>query len=268
MIQFAGTGPQQEESNERNLTVGIDAEIQGGDDVMDREEMKRLVGCKAATYVTDGMVVGLGTGSTAAFAIEAIGGRVQEGLRIRGVPTSVASEGLARKAGIPLTSLAECPEVDLTIDGADEVDRQGNLIKGRGGALVREKVVALASRGYVIVVDEGKLVDRLGVAVPLPVEVVPFAWHRCQQAIERMGGLVELRRQDERPFVTDNGNYILDCRFWPLPEPSQLGQRLKAMVGVVEHGLFLDMDPIVLVAGRQGVVERTPCFGGHGTQRC
>ncbi len=231
------------------------------EEVMEREELKRLAGYRAAEYVADGTVVGLGTGSTTAYAIEALGARVREGLRIRGIPTSVASERLAREAGIPLTSLKECPEVDLTIDGADEVDRQGNLIKGGGGALFREKVVALASRRYVIVVDDGKLVDRLGVAVPLPVEVVPFAWHRCQQAIERMGGMVEIRRSNGVPFVTDNGNYVLDCRFFPLPDPSQLGQRLRGIVGVVEHGLFLDMDPIVLVAGRQGVVERAPCFG-------
>lgn len=234
---------------------------------MEREQLKRLAGYRAAEYVTDGMVVGLGTGSTTAHAIEALGGRVREGLRIRGIPTSVASEGLAREVGIALTSLEECPEVDLTIDGADEVDRQGDLIKGRGGALLREKVVALASRRYVIVVDEGKMVDRLGVAAPLPVEVVPFAWRQCQQAIERMGALVELRRGDGIPFVTDNGNYVLDCRFFPFPDPPRLGQRLKAIVGVVEHGLFLDMHPVVLVAGRQGVVERNPRFGGHSAPR-
>ncbi|MFQ5988910.1 MAG: ribose-5-phosphate isomerase RpiA [Candidatus Methylomirabilales bacterium] len=234
---------------------------------MQREELKRLAGYRAAEYVANGMVVGLGTGTTAAYAIEALGRRVSAGLRIRGVPTSTASEDLAKQTGIPLTSLDECPRVDLTIDGADEVDPQGNLIKGRGGALLREKVVALASRRIVIAVDEGKLVDRLGVAVPLPVEVVPFAWNRCQQAIERMGALVELRRGTGAPFVTDNGNHVLDCRFWPLPDPSQLGQRLKAMAGVVEHGLFLDMDPIVLVAGQQGVVERTPCFSGNGALR-
>lgn len=232
---------------------------------MERQELKRLAGYRAAEYVGDGMVVGLGTGSTAAYAIEALGGRAREGLRIRGIPTSIASEHLARQAGIPLTSLDECPKIDVTIDGADEVDRQGNLIKGRGGALLREKVVALASRRYLIVVDDGKLVDRLGVAAPLPVEVVPFAWQRCQQAIERMGGLVEIRRKNGGPFVTDNANYVLDCRFWPLPEPSQLGQRLKGMVGVVEHGLFLDMDPTILVAGRHGVVERTSSFGRHAT---
>jgi ribose 5-phosphate isomerase A len=237
------------------------------EEVMEREELKRLAGYRAAEYVVDGTVVGLGTGSTTAYTIEVLGARVREGLRIRGIPTSVDSERLAREAGIPLTSLEECPQVDLTIDGADEVDRQGNLIKGRGGALFREKVVALASRRYVIVVDDGKLVDHLGVAVPLPVEVVPFAWHRCQQAIERIGGLVEIRRSNGGPFVTDNGNYILDCRFFPLPDPSQLGQRLRGIMGVVEHGLFLDMDPIVLVAGRQGVVERAPCFGGHGRLR-
>lgn len=239
----------------------------GGDNVIEREELKRLAGYRAAEYVADGTVVGLGTGSTTAYAIEALGARVREGLRIRGIPTSLASERLARETGIPLASLEECPDVDLTIDGADEVDRQGNLIKGRGGAMFREKVVALASRRYVVVVDDRKLVDRLGVAVPLPVEVVPFAWHRCQQAIERMGGLVEIRRSNGGPFITDNGNYVLDCRFWPLPDPSRLGHRLRGIVGVVEYGLFLDMDPIVLVAGRQGVVERAPCFGGHGTLR-
>ncbi|MEE8242891.1 MAG: ribose-5-phosphate isomerase A [candidate division NC10 bacterium] len=127
--------------------------------------------------------------------------------------------------------------------------------------------MALASRRYVIVVDDGKLVNHLGVVVPLPVEVVPFAWHRCQKAIERIGGMVEIRRSNGGPFVTDNGNYILDCRFFPLPDPSQLGQRLRGIVGVVEHGLFLDMDPIVLVAGRQGVVKCAPCFGGHGRPR-
>ena len=192
------------------------------------------------------MTVGLGTGSTAAHVIRMLGRRVREGLAVRGVPTSEASAMLARAVGIPLADLNEVERVHLAIDGADEVDRQRRCIKGGGGALLREKIVASASDRLVIVVDSGKTVERLG-AFPLPVEVVPFACGQVQRRMRALGASVELRAGAEGPFPTDEGNRILDCCFGDIADASALAAQLDAVPGIVEHGLFIDMADDVIV---------------------
>ena len=218
-----------------------------------QDHLKKIAAHQAAEYVKDKMVVGLGTGSTAALAVEAIARKVREGCRILGIPTSVETENLAKRLGVPLTTLEAHPEVDVTIDGADEVDPNFNLIKGLGGALLREKIVASATKQEIIVVDESKLVERLGTHAPVPVEVVPFGWTRCRKELQALGGKVELRYQGSAPFVTDNGHYILDTWFGPLVDPYRLAEVIEAIVGVVEHGLFLDMAHVVIVGREEGV---------------
>jgi len=171
-----------------------------------------------------------------------------------GIPTSVRTERLARKLGLPLVTLEEHPEVDLTIDGADEVDPQLNLIKGLGGALTREKVVASASREVLIVVDHSKRVERLGTRAPIPVEVLRFGWKPVARKIEKLGAKPQLRLTDEKPFITDEGNYILDCRFPEgIADPYELDRALNGIAGVVEHGLFLGLADLVIVASPSGV---------------
>ena len=222
---------------------------------------KELAARRAVDYVVDGMVVGLGTGSTADFAIRALGERARsEGLDIRCVPTSLASARLGEQVGLDIRSLEDCPAIDLTIDGADEVDPRLDLIKGLGGALLREKIVAGASARVVIIVDASKRVERLGTRSPLPVEVVPFAWTLARQRLMELGPRVE-RRQDPQgqPFVTDNGNYILDCRFTEgIADPGGLEPQVNAIPGVVENGLFIGLVDAVVVGdhGRCQVLER------------
>ncbi|GAA3404272.1 ribose-5-phosphate isomerase RpiA [Paenibacillus hodogayensis] len=217
-------------------------------------EAKRLAAEKAASYVRDGMTVGLGTGSTASWAIKRLGERVREGLSIRAVATSVESERLAEASGISLVPFAEVQRIDVTIDGADEVDPHWNLIKGGGGALLREKIVAAASGRLIVVVDESKLVRRLG-AFPLPVEVVSFGHELTIQALERLGCRPVLRLSDNRPFVTDGGHYIADCRIGAIHGHRQLHERLNAIPGVVENGLFMQMASQVIVGFRDGTVR-------------
>jgi ribose 5-phosphate isomerase A len=210
----------------------------------------------AAALVEDGMTVGLGSGSTASLAVAALARRVSQGLRITGIPTSEKTAGLARGLGIPLSTLADRGRVALTIDGADEVELGTlDLIKGLGGALLREKLVAAATVRLVIVVDESKLVDRLAAdSRPLPVEVVIFAWQTTARRLESLGADATLRlAADGQPFVTDQGNYTLDCRFGSVPPARELQPRLDATVGVVEHGLFLGMTSQVIVGGPGGV---------------
>jgi len=222
---------------------------------VDRDQLKKEAAESAVAQVQDGMIVGLGTGSTAWFAVEAVGRRVAQGLRIVGIPTSEYTGQHAHSLGIPLTALDENPRIDLTIDGADEVEKSTlDVIKGGGGALLREKIVASASKRLVIVVDEAKLVDHLGAGFPVPVEVVPFGWETTAKRVADLGGNPTRRlAQDGKPYLTDGGHYILDCRFGPIASPPRLDAELNAVVGVVEHGLFVGMASQVIVAGTEGI---------------
>jgi ribose 5-phosphate isomerase A len=223
---------------------------------LDRDELKRRAAERAVEYVESGMVVGLGHGSTAAWAVRRLAELLRAGeLRdILGVPCSSRVEQEARALGLPLTSLDDHSAVDLTIDGADEVDPHLNLIKGGGGALLREKIVAQASAREIIVVDESKLSPVLGTRSPLPVEVVPFGWHTQRAYLESLGARVTVRRGDDgRAFSSDHGNLILDCDFGPIAEAAELARRLQARAGIVEHGLFLGLATEVIVATAGGV---------------
>jgi ribose 5-phosphate isomerase A len=224
---------------------------------MDRDTQKRTAAEAAAALVQDGMLVGLGTGSTAYFAIEALVSRVHEGLRIRAIPTSERSAAQARAGGIPLTSFAEHRRLDITIDGADEIQLGSlNLIKGLGGALLHEKIVAAATRRLVIVADDTKLVDQLGGTVPVPIEVVPFGWETTADRLRHLGIDPQPRRDAAgQLYCTDGGNRILDCRFGSIADPAGLDQALSQIVGVVETGLFIGMAHHAFVAGDGGVRE-------------
>ena len=226
---------------------------------MDADSMKREAAQRALQFVEDGMIVGLGTGSTAAQFIDLLGEKVSDGLNITGVATSAATERQARAAGITLTTLDEEPEIDLTVDGADEIDQSLRLIKGGGGALLREKIVASASEMVVIIADQSKLVERLG-AFPLPVEVVPFGYKVSLAMIEDIAdelGLEGTVRQrlgeDGKPFVSDGGNFILDCSFGVLDDPEVLAELLPFTPGVVDHGLFIGLADQAVIAGENGV---------------
>ena len=203
------------------------------------------------------MIVGLGTGSTTNYAIEGLGRMVKEGLDIRGVPTSLATERLARQLGIPLVTLEDVEMVDVTIDGADEVDPDMDLIKGMGGALLREKVVAYHSAEEIIIVDDSKLVERLGTKSPLPVEVAQFGHSKTRKVMEGLGCIAELKGRSQ-PFLTDNGNLVYECRFEEgIEDPGLLDADLRSIPGVVESGLFLDLATKVVVASDDGVAVRT-----------
>ncbi len=211
---------------------------------------------EAVKMVKDGMVVGLGTGSTANYAIEALGRMVAKGLRIKGVATSKATEQLARKVGIPITTLEEVDGIDLTIDGADEVAPNFDLIKGMGGALLREKIVAFASKQEVIIVDDSKLVSVLGARTPLPVEVVPFGHTRTRDSLEGLGCKAALKGGGV-PFITDNGNLIYECKFESIGDAEMLEAEIDMIPGVVESGLFVDLATKVVVASSKGVEVRS-----------
>ncbi|HET6305546.1 MAG TPA: ribose-5-phosphate isomerase RpiA [Rhodopila sp.] len=223
----------------------------------DRDARKREAAMAAVAMVEDGMVVGLGTGSTAAFAIDGLIARVRDGLRIVGIPTSERSAQQARDGGIALTDFAQHPKVDLTIDGADEIARGSlDLVKGLGGALLREKIVAAASARLVIIADEPKLVAGLGGTVPVPVEIVPFGWETTSARLAALGGNPVLRKAaDGSVFRTDGGNLILDCHFGPIADAGRLEQDLSRVVGVVETGLFIGMATTALVATAGGVLR-------------
>lgn len=222
---------------------------------MNISALKQQAGEYAADFVESGMVIGLGTGSTAIFATRRIALDLGSGdLRdILAVPTSLATETAAIKLGIPLTTLAAHPRVDITIDGADEVDPDFNVIKGGGGAHLREKIVAQVTERLVIVVDESKLSQQLGVNWPVPVEVIPFNWESQAAYLESLGGKPALRMAGSEPFRTDQGNIILDCDFGPIADPAALDVALNARAGIVEHGLFIGMARDVVVAGAGGV---------------
>ena len=225
---------------------------------MANEEEKEAAGRAAAKLVRDGDVVGLGTGSTAYFAVIALGERVKAGLKIVGIPTSVKTADLARTVGIPLTTLDEHPEIDITIDGADEIDPKLRMIKGGGGALLREKVVASASKKMVVITDSSKVVPVLG-KFPLPVEVIAFARAVVEKKIVALGGSPKLRTKlDGNPYITDNGNQILDCSFGKITDPPALALALSNMPGIVEHGLFIGLASVALVGRGDRVEEMRP----------
>ncbi len=219
---------------------------------MDVESLKKLAGEEAAKYVRDGMVVGLGTGSTVKYTILKIGEMVRDGLDIVGIPTSKATENLAKELGIPLGDLGDYDYIDITIDGADEVDRKLNLIKGGGGALLREKMVAYYSKMEIIVVDERKMKEYLG-SFPLPVEVVPYGWKRTLKELEKLGCIPKLRERNGEIYITDNGNYIIDCKFCRIENPEELEKCIDNIPGVVESGLFVNMATEVIVGSEDGV---------------
>jgi ribose 5-phosphate isomerase A len=219
------------------------------------EREKQAAARRSLEYVRDGYVVGLGTGSTAFYAIRFLGEMVRAGLKIRAIPTSVTSRDLAVSIGIPLTTFEDCSEIDVTIDGADEISPALELIKGGGGALLREKIVASASRKTVIIADSTKQVPGLGKS-SLPVEVVPFAEVLLSERIAKLGASVTLRKDPSgRPLITEEGHHILDCSFGRIPDPKRLASDLKSMTGVVEHGLFLEIADVVLIGKDSEVLE-------------
>lgn len=217
------------------------------------DDLKRAAALKSVEYVRDGMVVGLGTGSTAHHMIVALGERVKQGLRIQGVPTSRKTADLARQHGIPLIETEDQWAIDVAIDGADQVDPQLNLIKGGGGALLKEKVVAAAARQLIIVVDHTKCVPVLGNPFPLPVEVVPFGWGSTARQIEALGFQAVLRKRDGAIFKTEAGHYILDVQIERIDRPAELEVQLNALPGVVETGLFVGRTSLLIVGTPAGV---------------
>jgi ribose 5-phosphate isomerase A len=222
---------------------------------MANDQEKEAAARASLQFVKDGQVVGLGTGSTAAFFIKLLAEEVKKGLGIRGIPTSVRSGELAKSLGIPLTTLDECQEIDVTVDGADEVDPQLRLIKGGGGAMLREKIVASATKQLVIVADASKQVPLLG-RFPLPLEVIRFAQALIAKRVRALGADVQLRTgSDGKPYVTDEHNHILDCHFGQIPDADRLGCQLSDMPGVVEHGLFIGMAKVALFAKDSEIIE-------------
>jgi ribose 5-phosphate isomerase A len=222
---------------------------------MTSNQEKELAARASLQFVRDGDIVGLGSGSTAACAIRYLGERVRAGMKIRGIATSVQTQNLAVSLGIPLTTLDEVQRIDVTIDGADEFDPELRLIKGAGGALLHEKIVASASRQVIIIADSSKQVCVLG-KVPLPVEVISFAEALVSEKISVLGAAVRLRNDRAgEPFVTEEGNHILDCHFGQIPDPPALGHTLSEIPGVVEHGLFINLADMVLLGNGSEVLE-------------
>jgi ribose 5-phosphate isomerase A len=226
----------------------------------DPNAARRAAAHAAAALVEDGMRLGLGSGSTFLLVLDRLAERVRsEGLRISGVPTSRGTADAAQQLGIPLLSLVEIDLLDLAIDGADAVDPQKNLIKGGGGAHVREKIVAAAAKELVVVVDEAKLVDVLGRTFPLPVEVLQFGWRQAERAIAATGCKTQLRQnKDGEPFISDNGNYVLDCKYEAIDDPAWLHDHLNALPGVLDNGLFVGMAGRVVVGDAQGRTRIVP----------
>jgi ribose 5-phosphate isomerase A len=232
----------------------------------DIDYLKKQAALKAVGYVESGMILGLGTGSTAWFALEEIGRRIREGRlqRIIGIPSSIKTTMDAQKFGIPLGSLDEYPEIDLTIDGADEVDPDLNVIKGGGGALLREKILAQNSHRFIIIVDESKLSPVLGVKSVVPVEVIPFGSYPVLKYLKILSANAKLRFDEKNePFQTDQGNFIIDCKFEKLSQPDELAAKLKEKAGIVEHGLFLGLATDVIVAGEREIQHVIAERKGH-----
>ncbi|MEF8848086.1 MAG: ribose-5-phosphate isomerase RpiA [Candidatus Thermoplasmatota archaeon] len=218
------------------------------------EEYKKLAGEKAVEHIENGMIVGLGTGTTVKYALLKIGELVKEGLDIKGIPTSQQTKKVALEQKIPLTTLNENPKIDVTIDGADEVDSNLNLIKGGGGALTREKIIAYHSKKLIIIVDDSKIVKALGIDFPLPIEVVKFGWTSTKETLEKLGCKAERRIViAEEPYITDNSNYVIDCDFNRIKKPEELEEKINLIPGVVENGLFIDLADEVIVGGKGGI---------------
>ena len=219
------------------------------------ESLKKLAAEAAAQRVESGQVIGLGTGSTARYFLEAPAKRVKSGAlrNFLGVPTSTQTQTLARSLGLPLATLNDHPRLDLSVDGADEVDPALNLIKGMGGALLREKIVAAASARFIVIADSGKLVQTLGERTPVPVEVLPFGWKVAALALQALGGKPQLRLHGDAPAATDQGNYLLDAAFGPIAYPASLATQISAIPGVLGHGLFLGMADMAIVGAPDGV---------------
>ena len=218
------------------------------------DDLKRQAALRALEEIRDGMIVGLGTGSTAAHFIRELG---KTGRKIAGIPTSKDSEHLAKEVGIELTTLERHPRIDVTVDGADEVSPELDLIKGLGGALVREKIVAHESERVIIVVDEQKLVDRLGRKTVIPIEVVPFAIPWVIRQLHELGGNAGIRQRNGQPFVSDNGNNVLDWNHGMIDDAANLEKQLKSIVGVVDSGIFSNIATFVIVAGAAGIRKLT-----------
>lgn len=220
---------------------------------------KQLVGEKAAEYVQDGMIVGLGTGSTVYYTLKKLGQSVREGLSVKGIPTSKRTADLARKFGIPLTDFRDIHGIDLAIDGTDQVDDRLNLIKGGGGALLREKIIANAAAKFIVIADSSKLAKKLG-SYPLPVEIVPFGHEMTMKKIQNLGAVPKVRMAEEKPFITDNGNLIVDCDFREIEFPAELEAHLNSIPGVVENGLFVGMaSQLITIENNKIIVNSREC---------
>lgn len=213
---------------------------------------KKAAGEKAAEYIRDGMVIGLGSGSTVYWMMKKLGEMIADGMDVKGIPSSIRTEGWANEFGIPLTDFSEVRLLDLAIDGANEIDPQFNLSKGGGGSLVREKIVNANSKKLIIIADKTKLVSKLGKA-PLPVEILQFGWEVTAEKITKLGCKPVLRVQEGSRFISNNGNYIVDCEFESIQDPVKLHQKLKLLLGVVETGLFIGMTDILIIAGESEV---------------
>ncbi len=221
-----------------------------------KDALRKMAAEEAVKYVKNGMVIGLGTGRTASYALKFISDLLHSGRLkdIIGIPSSIKTAKKAHDLGIPLTNLDDHPIIDLTIDGADEIDPQLNLIKGGGGALLREKILAQASKKLVIIADEEKYVPKLGTKWAVPVEVIPFAWKTEMIFLETLGATVKIRLCDDGSiYKTDQDNYILDCRFGPLENPYKIAEKLNSRAGIMEHGLFLDITSEAIIAGQDGI---------------
>lgn len=217
-----------------------------------RDLLKKAAGEKAIEFIEEGMVVGLGSGSTVYWALKKLGELIEQGLNIKGIPTSLQTEEWAKEFKIPLTGFSDIQFIDIAIDGADEIDPDFNMVKGGGGALVREKIIDAHAKKLIIVADESKMVDELG-GFSLPVEVLPFGWQLTADKIAEFGVKPVLREKGGSVFISDNGNYILDCAFKSIPNPEQLHKNLKQLLGVVETGLFIGMADVVILAGADGI---------------
>jgi len=221
-----------------------------------KDQAKKLAGLEAVRYLKQDMTLGIGTGSTVYWFIEELGKKIADGYACRCVPTSSVTEKMAASLKIPLFSLNDVERIDLTIDGADEIDPQLNLIKGGGGALLQEKMVAAASEKLIIIADDSKLVKQLG-SFPLPVEVIPFGWKQVQARLAKNEGVSStLRLRDGEPFLTDHGHYILDCHFHSIKDPAELTVRLNMIPGVVENGLFINMASMAIIASADGTIKK------------